>query len=351
MRDINSRKPSRLPLILLSVISLLLCLALIYTVVDFQSYKSSTQETIAVFEQNEEELVQTTIPVETFQQYADQFGVSVEFIQQFFPDKIVYKDAGGTVYADIDENLPKHNYDWSNLVSVNGRYEYQENGVSTAAVGIDVSKHQGEIDWKRVKAAGIDFAIIRMGNRGYGTGKLVVDETFKENARGALDAGLDIGVYFFSQAINVEEALEEANLLLDAIQEFDITYPVVFDTEAVADSSGRVNNLPQEELTNIAIAFCDTVKDAGYRPMIYANVKWFVTKLDLNRLGEYDKWVAQYFRKPYFPYEFQMWQYSGSGKVDGIEGDVDLNLCFADYTKKSDGQAGTNDAASGEASN
>lgn len=327
----TERRRGRIPLILMTVVCLLLCGALLFTIISFQNYKNQAQETISTHVKNEEELEATTIPLETFQGYAEQFGVSVEFVQQFFPDKIVYREDGTFVYSEIDPSLPKHSYNWNNLVRANGRIEYHEDGVSTAAVGIDVSKHQGEIDWKKVKADGIDYAIIRMGNRGYGTGKLVADETFAVNARGALDAGLDIGVYFFSQAINNEEALEEVEMLLDAIKEFDITYPVIFDTEASGTTSGRVDNLTKEQLTDVAVTFCDAVKDAGYKPMIYANVKWFVTKLDLARLQNYDKWIAQYFRSPFFPYKFEMWQYSSTATVDGIEGDVDLNLCFANY--------------------
>ncbi len=201
-------------------------------------------------------------------------------------------------------------------------------------VGIDVSKHQKKIDWKKVKADGVDFAIIRLGFRGYDSGKIVIDEYFEENMKQAIAAGLDVGVYFYSQAITKEEALEEANVVLEQVKKFKITYPVVFDTEQVEAPTGRANLISTELRTDITIEFCEAIKKAGYYPMIYANTRWLVAELDMTRLTQYDKWFAQYYKNVFFPYEFQMWQYTGKGKVDGVSGDVDLNVSFVDYASK-----------------
>lgn len=327
------------------ILSILLCLILAaLLLIGWLSQRSRAAETLAQTQSLEQQLAdtqaelaelrETTIPVELFQGYAQQFGVSAEFVQQFFPDKLVYKDETGIVYADIDESLPQNSYDWQYLSRNSGRYSYEPPDGPAALFGIDVSKHQGEIDWQRVKADGISFAMLRAVYRGYGeSGNLRVDETFEENLEGALAAGLDVGIYVFSQAVTEEEAIEEAELALSLIEGRDIAYPVVFDMEEIAGDAARTAGLTTEEITDIAIAFCDTVEAAGYEPMIYGNLKWLAAKMDLSRLTGYDKWLAQYYRTPAFPYEFQMWQYTSTGQVDGISGDVDLNLCFAEYPK------------------
>ena len=277
-----------------------------------------------------QELEDTTIPVETFKGYAQQYGVGSEFIQRFFDDVIVYKDAGGVVYQPIDPELAKNSYDWSNLVRENGRLHYRPADGAEALTGVDVSTHQGEIDWKKVAADGIDFAIIRLGFRGYGqSGVLKVDDRFEENLTGAAEAGLRVGVYFYSQAITVEEGLEEARLVLETLKGRALDFPVVFDQEEVYEAEARTDDLDAGTATDIAIAFCDAVEEARYRSMIYANTKWFMAQMDFSRLDKYGKWLAQYYRTPFFPYQFQIWQYTSTGRVDGIQGDVDLNLCFS----------------------
>ena len=182
---------------------------------------------------------------------------------------------------------------------------------------------------KKVAADGIDFAMIRLGFRGYGeSGVLKLDDRFEENLTGAKAAGLKVGVYFFSQAITVEEGLEEAKLVLDTLQGRELDFPVVFDQEEIYEADARTDNLDPSTASDIAVAFCDAVKDGGYNPMIYANTRWFVSQMDFSRLDGYSKWLAQYYRTPFFPYQFQIWQYTSSGSVDGIQGNVDLNLCF-----------------------
>lgn len=154
------------------------------------------------------------------------------------------------------------------------------------------------------------------------------DEYCDQNLKGASEAGIDMGVYFYSQAVTVEEAEEEAAFVLDSIKDYDIKYPVVFDMEETGTDNARTAQLSAEQKTDITIAFCEKVKAAGYTPMIYGNIEWMMDHVELERLTQYPKWFAQYFNKPFFPYEFQMWQYTNEGSVPGIEGGVDLNLCF-----------------------
>lgn len=310
-------------------LNLLLCIALIITAVFLSKEKESSNVLAANVAVQQEIMDNEMIPLETFRKNAADFNVNTEFIQRFFTDQIVYKDESGIVYADVDESLPKNSYNWDNLVRAeNKRISYLD---EDATVGIDVSKYQGEIDWEKVKNDGIDYAILRLGYRGYGTGKMVLDETYEDNLEAAEEVGMDLGVYYFTQAITPEEAVEEAEMVLEYIKGHRITYPVIVDIEDVPAEEARTAGLTRDEVTDILIAFCDRIQQEGYTPMIYANTKWLVSKMDLARLTDYDKWLAQYYRTPFFPYEFQMWQYSSTGRVDGIEGDVDLNVCFKNY--------------------
>ncbi len=157
------------------------------------------------------------------------------------------------------------------------------------------------------------------------------DEFFKDNMEGALDNGIDVGVYFYTQAISEEEAVEEAEFLLDLLEPYDVAYPVVLDLEDPESASARTAEMTRQEYTKAAIAFLETIKKAGYTPMIYGNLKTFMLMLDLEQLEDYDKWFAYYNAPVYFPYEFTIWQYSSKGRVDGIKGDVDMNVCMKDY--------------------
>ena len=194
--------------------------------------------------------------------------------------------------------------------------------------GIDVSYYQGNIDWKKVKASGIEFAMIRLGYRGYGQeGKLMEDKMAFENIEGALDAGLQVGIYFFSQAITVEEAVEEAEFVLERIESYDITMPVVFDWEYISEEA-RTAKMDRRTLTDCYKAFCDKIAEAGYTPMAYFNTYQSRQLMYLHELEEYPFWLALYSDRMTFPYRFEMWQYTDSGTVPGIEGKVDINLFF-----------------------
>ena len=195
-----------------------------------------------------------------------------------------------------------------------------------------MSKYQGEIDWEKVADDDVEYAFIRLGIRGYSEGEIMEDETFEDNIKGARQNDIDVGVYFFTQATSVEEAEEEAQYVLDTIEPYKVTYPVVIDVEAVNNSDARTKELTKEERTEYCIAFCEMIKNAGYTPMIYGNLKTFMLLLDLEQLEEYEKWFALYDEQVYYPYDFKVWQYTDEGKVDGIDVNVDLNISFGDWS-------------------
>lgn len=193
--------------------------------------------------------------------------------------------------------------------------------------GIDVSKWNGKIDWEKVKNAGVKFVIIRCGYRGLSSGSLVVDPYFEENMQGAQDAGLDVGVYFYTQAVNEVEAVEEASMVLTLLKNQYITYPVFFDTEG-AGGKGRASSLDPELRTKICLAFCDTIQSGGYQPGVYASRNWFNHSLDASRLEHNKIWLAEYRSAPTYEGYYDMWQYTSKGQIDGIEGNVDLNISY-----------------------
>ncbi len=210
---------------------------------------------------------------------------------------------------------------------IDGRIVYKDPMVDYST-GIDVSSFQGDIDWDAVASDGIDFAIIRVGLRGYGVaGSLHEDEKAIENIQGAAKAGLKVGVYFYSQAITVNEAAEEASLVLRIIEKQPVTGPVVFDWENEPGLNMRTDNLDSRTLTDCAVTFCEIVRKAGYTPAVYFNLTDAYVRYNLDEIKNYIFWFAQHEGTyPAFYYEYNIWQYSDSGKVKGIEGNVDMNI-------------------------
>lgn len=225
------------------------------------------------------------------------------------------------------KGMPVNPYDKEGFVlDEQGRVVYEKDG-RQAKTGVDVSFYQQDIDWQAVAADGIDFAIIRMGYRGYTQGSLMPDERFEANLKGALDAGLDVGVYFFSQAITPEEAVEEAEYILNAVEGYELAYPIAFDWEPITSGQGaRTDGLDGETLTQCAVAFCQRIAQAGYEPAVYFNQDLGYLHYDLRELTDYTLWLAEYDQKPDFYYYFDLWQYTHTGTVAGIPGNVDLNL-------------------------
>ena len=253
--------------------------------------------------------------------------------RSLFADQLVVTDAGKYYFFPINQNIPHNSFSETDFaLDDSGIMHYQgKDGSVKGELGIDVSRFQGDIDWKKVAAAGVKYAFIRVGSRGSSKGKIVLDDHFTVNAEGALANGIQIGVYIYSQAVNDAEALEEAKFVLDTIEPYQITCPVVFDLEKADQDQARTEKVTQDQFTRNAQIFCDTVKGAGYAPMIYGNLKSYTLLLDLTKLTAYDKWIAYYNVPQYFPYEFSVWQYASEGKIDGIEGKVDLNINVKDW--------------------
>ena len=258
-------------------------------------------------------------------------GVTVvELLRELYPDDIVVAAGGKYHFVPVNRELKMNSLDPINLnVMDNGEFQYLTDGKVTSYKGIDVSSHQGVIDWNLVAQDGVEFAFIRVGCRGYGSeGKLVVDEMFHTNIQQAKEAGVKVGVYMFSQATTEAELDEEVQLVLDNIASYQLDCPVVYDVEMIS-GNGRMNNLTPEERTNLTLRFCEKIAQAGYRPMIYHNTEMAAIRIDYAALEAYDKWYAAYNRRMFFPYEFKVWQYSDKGSVQGIKTNVDMNISFA----------------------
>ena len=235
-----------------------------------------------------------------------------------------------TGWQDIDGAT--YYYDPSTHQPVTGQQVIQGNvytfaadgALNRTARGIDVSKFQGSIDWNAVKSDGITFAIIRCGYRGYGSGALVEDSTYRQNIQGAINAGLRVGVYFYSQAINEAEAVEEASMVLSLVSGYSLPLGVYYDTESVG--GGRANALSAAERTACAVAFCETIRSAGYSAGVYSYASWFYNALNFANISKYNIWIAQYRDTLSFSYKHNIWQYTGSGSVKGISKPVDMNI-------------------------
>lgn len=210
------------------------------------------------------------------------------------------------------------------------QYTFNSDGslVTGSVMGIDVSKHNGNIDWNAVKNSGVDFVIIRCGYRGSATGVLVEDPKFKSNIQGATAAGLKVGIYFFSQAVNEVEAVEEASMTVSLIRNYKITYPVFLDVEA---ANGRADGLNSAARTQVIKAYCETIRNSGYTAGVYANKTWLSSKMNVSSLGSYRIWLAQYASAPTYSGRYEMWQYSSTGRISGISGNVDLNISYLSY--------------------
>ena len=243
---------------------------------------------------------------------------------------------GTEEWVMLNPYLKKNTYDFTNLEEKAGLRRYMENGKKISYVGVDLSKQNGDVNFNSMKAAGVDYVMIRLGGRGYSTGQISLDENFKKNIEGAAAAGLDIGVYFYSQAISQEEAIQEVNFVIQNLEPYraNVKYPIAFDMEFVANDTARIDSLTKDEKTNIATSFLESVKAAGYVPMIYGDKEWLIKEIDLARLQSYDVWLVQEQELPDYPYQFTMWQYSTEGVVNGVSGDANLNISFVGYSQR-----------------
>lgn len=242
--------------------------------------------------------------------------------------EVDFLDAHGDLYKMfIDPEVSPHPYDVS-LFSNDGTICSYEDDNYTSRRGIDISSFQGDIDWQAVADSGIEFVFLRLGYRGYGPeGSLHEDEKFSEYITGAQAAGLDVGAYFFSQAVNEAEAIEEAEFCIDVLWPYELQLPMVFDAENINHDVARTDNVSGEQFTKNAVAFCERILQEGYyQTAIYSNLKWEAFVYDLEALKNYQIWYADYEKRPQTPYNFTWWQYSEKGSVPGISGKVDLDI-------------------------
>ncbi len=258
--------------------------------------------------------------------YADYY-----IAQKFF----VKGEAKYTGWQTLDGNVYYFASDGSKVtgeqVIQGAKYNFASDGALVTGdgeLGIDVSKWNGTIDWNAVKNSGVSYVIIRCGYRGSSAGKLIEDPKFEANIKGAAAAGLKIGVYFFTQAVNEIEAVEEASMVLEQIKDYKISYPVFLDVEA---SGGRGDAIDKETRTAVCKAFCQTIQKAGYNAGIYSGRLWLEEKINAADLNMYKIWLAQYAAAPTYTGRYDMWQYKATGSISGVSGDVDLNISYLGY--------------------
>lgn len=251
---------------------------------------------------------------------------SIKKLPECAEDEIAFVDYFGDIQiCKINTNLKKNEYKAEFFRREKSKMLYEDKNF-TVRQGIDISRHDKKVNWQKVRKAGFDFVILRAAWRGYESGILHEDENFKKNIQGAISAGFDVGVYVFSQAINEKEASEEADFVLDLIKDYKITLPVVFDPENIGWEEARTDNVSAEQFTKNAIIFCKKIQNAGYEPMIYANLTWQMMRLDLEQLSEYKMWYADYSDIPQTPYHFNFWQHYSPKRVPGVQKKCDVNI-------------------------
>lgn len=247
--------------------------------------------------------------------------------------KVSYSD-GTDAWLDINFALEQNTYDESKFVYEKPFMKYMVSGKEKSYLGVDISANSGDVNFYRLKNAGCDYVMIRVGSRGYSSGRIVMDEKHQDYLEKAEKAGLDIGVYFYSQAVTEEEIYEEVDAVIEAIKDYDIAYPVVFDMEQVEGDFARTDALDVDTRTLLAKTFLVEIEDAGYKPMLYGDKEWLLTKLNLEELQDYDVWLDQTANTPDYPYQYQMWQYTQKGTVNGVEEPTGLSVSMIDYSEE-----------------
>ena len=336
----KSRTGSKSKLSVLTIVLLVTAIAsIIANIVLLVTDSKRTADTVARIEDKDIETARNTEKDDMLNLIRSRFesgSSTLSLLKELYPDNIVYVNRSGNyVFADINPKLAASEYDKSAFArNDKGLMTYPGTNAKTYT-GIDLSKHNSDVDFAKVKAAGVDFAMIRCGYRAYGSGLLVEDTSFNTYTTNAIKNNIDVGVYFYSQALNKEEAIEEANYVLTLVKPYNITYPIAIDVEAIENDSFRQENLSASELTDVIIAFCDTI---GYTPLIYSNLLYFMDNVELERLEGYDKWFAGYqTASPYYPYKYAMWQYTSRAVINGANtgmGYCDLNYYLVDKNYK-----------------
>ncbi len=248
--------------------------------------------------------------------------------------KVTLRD--GTIkWVEISDQIPLYPYDFTNIRITAGKMEYYQDGEKSSCLGVEISKDSGNVDFAALKASGVDFVMIKIGSRGYETGLLTLDENFENNIKKAQDAGLEVGITFFSQAVSVDEAVEEAEFVAGNLTPYKINYPIAFDMEYIANDEARIDFLDADGKTQIAEAFLSSVEREGYRPILYGNKDWLLGELVPDKLlKDYDVWLNDQSPVPDYPYQFRLWKYAVKQKINGIENETAYIISFVDYTRK-----------------
>lgn len=327
-----SDNPLKIPCIVLSAVSVVSMTAAGVMAVNIDRLKNSAVPAEAVVITAPESNVTEAV---TSQTTASETAPPTEDskTETTIPENMIYIYDNGIETIEYPEivGAKMNDYDMSRLVTDEKKHKflYDEEGNLISRFGIDVSSYQTKIDWEKVAADGVEFAFLRCGYRGYETGKITEDKYFRRNIEGASAAGLDIGVYFYSQAITPEEAEEEAHFVLDLLSETGdkVTLPIVFDWEFCTDEDpARTDGMTPEMQQQCCEAFCKIISENGKQPMYYATVNTAIFRYDMGKNADIPLWVAEYHAETDFVYDYKMWQYSCSGVIDGIEGLVDLNI-------------------------
>lgn len=330
-----NNNPLKVPCIILSCISLVSVAAVGVLAVSNAELKENTNAApvyVPVYETTAETAAETEAAAMT-EPPAETEAPETEFAPPVTDENTVYMYDDGITLLEYPaiEGVTMNDFDMSLLETDDRKHKalFDKEGNKRTRFGIDVSSYQMNIDWNAVAADDVEFAFIRIGYRGYETGQLCEDKYFRRNIEGATAAGIDRGVYFFSQAITPEEAKEEAEYVISILNDCnaELTLPIVFDWEFPTDEDpARTDDLDGDTQTECCIAFCEAVKAAGYEPMYYSTINTAVFRYDMSRLTDYPIWIAEYTPEAHFVYDYKMWQYSCSGVVSGIEGFVDLNI-------------------------
>lgn len=298
---------------------------------DMYPEEEETGETFLDAEGSGEEVIIDSHPEPT---KAPTPAITPKSDDETFDDGLHFKvnlSDGSSEWLTIDTTRARNNYDFTNAQTVDGKMHYYQDRREISKVGIDISKDQGDIDYNQVKNAGIQFVMIRVGARGYQSGQLSFDDNFEKNLKGATEAGLDVGVYFYSQATSAFEAVEECNVVRTALSNYQIKYPVAFVMESAANDTARTDNLSKDTRTEVAVTFLKTMKSNGYKTILYGTEEWLAKKYNWVQLRDYNIWLSDDSDISDYPYVYQMLRYSTKGTVPGINGNVNMDISFVDF--------------------
>lgn len=248
--------------------------------------------------------------------------------------EISYRD-GTSQWVEINNDIPFHEYDFMRLKAQNGKMAYYEQNKIVSRLGIELSEESGTVNFETLKAEGIDYVMIKVGERGYESGRLVLDEKFFIYMDGARQAGLDIGVYFCSQAVTASEAADEAAFVMDNIKNYTVTYPIVFRMDTITNDTARTDILNTRQKTDIVKSFLTTVEQGGYFSAVYGDKEFLLTQVIPEEiLPEYDVWLTDFKPVPDYPYRFKLWEYAGDETLQGVEKKVNYTISFVDYSRR-----------------